>query len=177
MPAWGPFPYCARDVAIARPKACANHAFEETSMNLFGLTARRKGLAAAICTLLLASQLAACGGGGNDAAAPTPPPTGDGPPPPPVGDGPPPPTGDNPPPPTGGGGPSEPPAPTKVSLRLEGKVTDEPIANAAVTARVGDEEFSATADATGAYSIAIEIDEADQNAFITLTARGVGEQS
>src|SRR5688572_26214864 len=71
----------------------------------------------AVCTLLLATQLAACGGGDdNNDAAPVPPP----------------PAGNNPPP----------AGPTMASLTLSGKVTDAPIANAVVTATVGDETFT-----------------------------------
>jgi len=64
-----------------------------------------------------------------------------------------------------------------VSLTLEGKVTDEPIANAEVTATVAGQTFTTTADAEGNYSLDIEIEETDAaNAFITLNARGAGDQ-
>jgi hypothetical protein len=105
----------------------------------------------AVCMILLAAQLAACGGG-DDAPATPPPPAGNNPPPPP-------------------------PPPATVSLTLEGRVTDEPIANAIVTATVGAETFTATADAAGSYSIEIEVAEANAGQFVTLSARGVGDQS
>ncbi|HEY6642514.1 hypothetical protein [Povalibacter sp.] len=126
-------------------------------MKTSGLTGPSRRLSA-ICALILATQLAACGGGdGNDT---TPPPSGSGEPP------------VTPPPP-----PPPPPPPATVSLKLTGKVTDEPIANAQVTATVGSQTFSATADATGAYSLDIEIEEANAGDFVTLSARGVGAQS
>src|SRR5688572_1026071 len=113
------------------------------------------GRAGLVCAMLLATQLTGCGGG-NDAATP-----------PPVGNNPPPPA---PPPP--------PPPPPTVSLTLQGKVTDEPIPNAVVTATVAGESFEATANADGDYSIEIEIPETDAaDAFITLNARGVGAQA
>jgi hypothetical protein len=63
-----------------------------------------------------------------------------------------------------------------VSLTLSGTVTDAPIANAVVTATVGDETFTANADASGNYTLDIEIDAADAGEFVTLNARGVGDQ-
>jgi phosphatidate phosphatase APP1 len=65
-----------------------------------------------------------------------------------------------------------------VSLTLEGTVTDEPIANAQVSATVAGQTFTTTADADGNYSLDIEIEETDAaNAFITLNARGTGDQA
>jgi hypothetical protein len=64
-----------------------------------------------------------------------------------------------------------------VAVTLTGTVTDAPIANAVVTATVGTESFTATADASGNYSLPIEIAEADAAQFVTLSARGVGSQS
>ncbi len=109
-----------------------------------------------LCSLILASQLAACGGGGGNKPATTPAPSG----------------GNNNTPP-----PPPPPPPATVSLTLRGKVTDAPIPNAEVTATVGGRTFTAAADANGEYSLPIEIEQAESAAFITLTARGVGEQS
>jgi hypothetical protein len=117
---------------------------------------RSSRLLGAVCTVLLAAQLAACSGGSGSSpppSTPTPPPSGGSPP-------------TNPP-----------PAPTTVSLTLSGTVTDAPIANAVVTATVGDETFTATADASGNYSLEIEIEEANAGAFVTLSARGVGDQA
>ncbi|MGH8175633.1 MAG: carboxypeptidase-like regulatory domain-containing protein [Steroidobacter sp.] len=122
-------------------------------MKSFSSNSRRKRIGA-MCTLLLATQLTACGGGDdNDPAPVTPPPTGNTPPPPP------------------------PPEPAKANLTLSGRVTDAPIANAVVTATVGDEIFTANADANGDYTLEIEIEETDVGAFVTLNARGVGEQA
>jgi hypothetical protein len=129
------------------------YSLQEISMKLTDLSRRRTRIGAAVCMLLLASQLAGCGGGDDSPAAPTPPPTNNTPPPPP------------------------PPPPEKVSLSLQGRVTDEPIANAAVTATVGAETFTTTADADGDYTIEIEIDEANADEFVTLSARGVGDQA
>jgi hypothetical protein len=56
-------------------------------------------------------------------------------------------------------------------------VTDAPIPNAVVTATVGTKTFTATADANGVYSLAVEIDEANVGDFVTLNARGAGDQS
>jgi len=121
-----------------------------------GAAAGRAGL---VCAMLLVTTLTGCGGGGDSSS-----------PPPPVGGNPPTPPAPPPPPP--------PPPPATVSLTLEGTVTDEPIANAIVTATVAGEEFTATADAEGNYSLDIEIEEADAaDAFITLNARGTGDQA
>ncbi len=65
-----------------------------------------------------------------------------------------------------------------VSLTLTGKVTDEPIANAEVTATVGTQQpFTTTAGADGSYSLTVEIPAANAGDFVTLHARGVGDQS
>jgi hypothetical protein len=121
----------------------------------------------AVCTILLAAQLAACGGGDDSPSSSTPPVSND----PPVTN---PPT--NPPadPPTN---PPADPVPVTSRVTLTGTVTDAPIANAIVTATVGGETFTATADANGNYSLPIEIDETDVGEFVTLTARGVGDQA
>ena len=105
----------------------------------------------AVCAALLLAQLAACGGGNGNGATP-------------------PPVVDNPPPVVN-------PPPATVRLELRGAVTDEPIANAVVTATIAGETFTATADAQGEYALTIEIEEADADEFITLNARGVGEQA
>jgi hypothetical protein len=109
-----------------------------------------------LCTLALAAQLTACGGGGDDSGGTNTPPTNSSPPP-----------VNNPPPPVA----------TTVKLTLAGKVTDEPIPNAIVTATVGSQTFTATADANGNYSMQLEVDEADVSGFVTLSAKGVGDQS
>ncbi|WP_172642433.1 carboxypeptidase-like regulatory domain-containing protein [Pseudoalteromonas luteoviolacea] len=67
--------------------------------------------------------------------------------------------------------------PIKDSLTLVGKVTDAPIANAAVELNVGDETFTTTADAEGAYMLSFEIDESLSQELINLRALGTGEQA
>lgn len=64
-------------------------------------------------------------------------------------------------------------------VTLQGVVTDEPIANAQVTAEVAGSAFSTTADASGNYTLEIGIDE-DQDiseAVVIITAVGKDEQS
>lgn len=79
----------------------------------------------------------------------------------------------------GGGGSTggEEPPPAKLSFTLSGKVTDGPIANAAVTASVGDQSFTTTADANGNYQLLLEVDPAAAARFVSLTAAGSGAQS
>ncbi len=125
-------------------------------------TSRRR--IAAVCTILLAAQLAACGGDDSPSSS-TPPPVSNNPPVTPPTN---PPT--NP--------PVDPqPEPNTVAVTLTGTVTDAPIANAVVTATVGGETFTATADANGNYSLPIEVAAASAGEFVTLTARGVGDQA
>lgn len=76
-----------------------------------------------------------------------------------------------------GGGTVPPPAPILSRLTLTGTVTDAPIANAVVTATIGSQTFTATADANGNYSVEIAIEESATAGFITLTAKGAGSQS
>lgn len=115
----------------------------------------RRSSMAVLSTLLMATQLAGCGGGNGGTTAP---PAG-----PPIGN-------PNPDPPVV-------PGPTLSSLTLTGTVTDAPIANAVVTATVGDETFTANADANGNYSLDIEVEPGATTGFVTLSARGVGPQS
>lgn len=77
------------------------------------------------------------------------------------------------PPPTSNPGPQ----PTLSRLTLTGTVTDAPIANAAVTATVGEETFTVNADANGNYSLEIEIEQDATDGFVTLSAQGVGSQA
>lgn len=82
----------------------------------------------------------------------------------------------------GGGGGDDtvvtppPPAPT-VKLTLRGQVVDSPIAMASVTATIGSRSFNATADASGNYSLDVEVPESAAGGFVTLNATGVGAQS
>jgi hypothetical protein len=112
--------------------------------------ARAGRVSAAVTSTLLMATLAACGGGGGGGGGSTPPSN----------------------PPSG-----NPPAPTLSRLTLTGTVTDAPIANAVVTATIGTETFTVEADANGNYSLTIEIPESAAAGFVTLSARGVGEQS
>lgn len=63
----------------------------------------------------------------------------------------------------------------EAALTLQGLVTDGPIANAAVKASVGTQSFSATADASGKYSVAVKTSQPGD--FVTLTATGAGTQA
>ena len=114
---------------------------------------KRMPMGRAVCAAVLLAQLAACGGGNGGGTA-TPPPVVNQPPP-----------------------VVNPPPPVKVRLEMRGAVTDEPIANAVVTATIAGETFTATADAQGEYALTVEIAEADADEFITLNARGVGAQA
>lgn len=55
-------------------------------------------------------------------------------------------------------------------LTVSGQVIDSPIANAAVTVSIGDEEYNTTADAEGFYDLAVTIN--DKNAQLLLNAVG-----
>jgi hypothetical protein len=107
-----------------------------------------------VCSLLVATQLAGCGGGGDST-----------------------PTVTNTPPPAGNNDPPPAPQPTKVSLKLKGAVTDAPIPNAVVTATVGTQTFTTTADADGIYSLDLEIEASHVGDFVTLSGKGAGAQS
>ncbi|MEO1201415.1 MAG: carboxypeptidase-like regulatory domain-containing protein [Pseudomonadota bacterium] len=77
-----------------------------------------------------------------------------------------------------GGTTPPPPMVSEQDLTISGVVTDEPIAGAEVTVRIGDEVFTTTADATGAYEILITLidGEYDPDTLVEITARGVGTQ-
>lgn len=111
-------------------------------------------LGKAVLATLMVSALAACGGGGggNGGTGGT--------------------SGNN-----GGGGTVTPPAPTLSRLTLSGTVTDAPIANAVVSATIGGQTFTATADANGNYSVEVAVEASATGGFITLTAKGAGSQS
>lgn len=118
----------------------------------------RSRIGVVVSSVLLATQLAACGGGGGSGSAP------------PV-------TNTNNPPASGNNTPPPAPQPPKVSLKLKGAVTDAPIPNAIVTATVGTQTFTTTADANGLYSLDIEVEEGKVSDFVTLSGKGVGAQS
>lgn len=61
------------------------------------------------------------------------------------------------------------------ALTLKGMVSDGPIANAQVTAKVGSQEFKTSADAQGAYSVTVQTDKPGD--AVLLSASGVGAQS
>ena len=63
----------------------------------------------------------------------------------------------------------------QAQFALQGVVTDGPIANARVQARVGSQTFSADADAAGRYSVPVKSSQPGD--FVTISASGVGSQS
>ena len=63
----------------------------------------------------------------------------------------------------------------QAALTLKGVVTDGPIANAAITAKVGTQNFTATADAQGAYTL--NVTTLAPSDAVQLSASGVGAQS
>jgi hypothetical protein len=117
-------------------------------------SSRSRRLGKAVLATLMLSALTACGGGGGSGSN-----NNGG-------------SGNN-----GGGGTVIPPAPTLSRLTLTGTVTDAPIANAVVTATIGSQAFTATADANGNYSVEVAVEESATGGFITLTAKGAGSQS
>ncbi|GFE91610.1 carboxypeptidase-like regulatory domain-containing protein [Steroidobacter agaridevorans] len=76
-----------------------------------------------------------------------------------------------------GGGTPPPPAPTGSRLTLTGTVTDAPIPSAVVTATIGGQTFTATADANGNYRLELTVAQSATGEFITLKAKGAGPQS
>ena len=64
-----------------------------------------------------------------------------------------------------------------VDLALEGLVTDGPIANANVMINVGEQEFTTTADETGAYSAQLSLDDSLVQQFVSISATGPGAGS
>lgn len=73
------------------------------------------------------------------------------------------------------GGPPPPPAMSR--LTMSGQVVDAPIANAAVVISVGSQIVTGTADATGHYSIPVEILTTDAGKPVSISATGVGTQA
>ncbi|KZN50086.1 hypothetical protein N476_17210 [Pseudoalteromonas luteoviolacea H33] len=65
----------------------------------------------------------------------------------------------------------------EIVVQLQGLVTDQPIPDATVTATIGDEQFTATANAQGEYTLDIVVDESSQAALVELHAQGAGAQS
>lgn len=63
----------------------------------------------------------------------------------------------------------------EAALTLQGQVTDAPVANATVKADIGGQSFTATADASGRYALAVKSSQPGD--FVTLTATGTGAQS
>lgn len=110
----------------------------------------RRSFGQAILSTLFLSALAACGGGGGGGGG-----------------------GNN----NNGGSTAPPPAPTGNRLTLTGTVTDAPIPDAVVTATIGSQSFTATADANGNYRLELSVEEAATSGFVTLRAKGAGTQS
>ncbi|BDY03035.1 hypothetical protein [Ferrimonas sp. YFM] len=86
----------------------------------------------------------------------------------------------------GGGGGSEPTPPTpeppatvKETFTIEGATQGTPLANALVTATIGDDSFTTNADDSGHFSLAMEYDAGAllDSDMIQLTAKGLGHQS
>ncbi|GAA4894140.1 hypothetical protein [Ferrimonas pelagia] len=73
----------------------------------------------------------------------------------------------------------EPPPPTTYTLTIAGIATDAPIANAAITAIVGEQSYTTTAAADGTYSLDIEYQDGDLNPndWVMLNAKGEGSQA
>ncbi|MBQ4835489.1 carboxypeptidase regulatory-like domain-containing protein [Pseudoalteromonas luteoviolacea] len=65
----------------------------------------------------------------------------------------------------------------EIAVQLQGMVTDQPIPNATVTATIGNETFTAIANAQGEYTLDIAADESSKAALVQLHAQGVGDQS
>ncbi|MDK2596975.1 PKD domain-containing protein [Pseudoalteromonas obscura] len=63
------------------------------------------------------------------------------------------------------------------SVTITGLVTDEPIPNAALTVYVGDQSFELAADATGAYTYQLDVDESMVNDLVRIRAKGGSTQS
>ena len=66
-----------------------------------------------------------------------------------------------------------------IPLTISGLATDSPIANAKITVNIGGRDITVDviADSTGAYTVDLVLDDMEVNAFISIEARGVGEQS
>lgn len=109
-----------------------------------------------LCALAFATQLAACGGGSSGGTT-TPPQSSN--------------------PPTSNPPTNNPPVATTVKLTLKGAVTDDPIPNALVTATIGGQTFTTTADASGNYTLQVEVEQANAGNFVTLSAKGAGARS
>jgi hypothetical protein len=66
-----------------------------------------------------------------------------------------------------------------IPLTITGLATDSPIADAQITVRIAgrDVTVDVTADSTGAYTVNLLLDDTEEAAFISIEARGVGEQA
>ncbi|WAJ70161.1 carboxypeptidase-like regulatory domain-containing protein [Catenovulum adriaticum] len=62
--------------------------------------------------------------------------------------------------------------PQPINLTLTGVVTDEPIANASVTAMIGEQSFNATTDNNGVYSLALSVAQQFTDQLVKLIATG-----
>ncbi|AOS96060.1 Chitinase A precursor [Microbulbifer aggregans] len=62
-----------------------------------------------------------------------------------------------------------------ISVTLEGKVTDNPVANANILFTVGEQEFTTTADSNGLYSIALSVDDSRSADMVRAEATSTDE--
>ncbi|MET2849622.1 carboxypeptidase-like regulatory domain-containing protein [Vibrio owensii] len=69
--------------------------------------------------------------------------------------------------------------PAKLNFSIQGIATDAPIANALITAKIGDRTVTTTANETGNYSLDFEYDEGSLagTEMVEVTAKGEGQQS
>ncbi|QSX40793.1 PKD domain-containing protein [Shewanella cyperi] len=69
--------------------------------------------------------------------------------------------------------------PLTLAFTLQGMATDSPLENAQIKVTIGGREITvdATADENGNYSIELLLDDSETNAFVTIVAMGVGEQT
>lgn len=72
--------------------------------------------------------------------------------------------------------PSDNDEPTPATIVFEGKVTDEPIANADVRLLVDGKEFETSADENGQYTLEIRYGDLDPEALVEIRGTGTGDQ-
>ena len=66
-----------------------------------------------------------------------------------------------------------------IPLSISGLATDAPIANAQISVRIAGRDITVdvVADSSGAYTVDLLLDDTEEDAFISIEARGIGEQS
>ncbi|QSX30017.1 PKD domain-containing protein [Shewanella cyperi] len=69
--------------------------------------------------------------------------------------------------------------PLTLAFTLQGMATDSPLENAQIKVTIGGREITvdATADENGNYNIDLLLDDSETNAFVSIVAMGVGEQT